>query len=292
MKRAASRGFTLIELLVVIAIIAILAAILFPVFAQAREKARQTTCISNAKQVGTAVLMYVQDYDETFPLAFGWVAGTGWLYTYMHTAPADWFQPGSHIRATASPVQWCNSIQPYMKNYGATACPSGPEMNLANAGFPQNYAAPAKPWANTSFTFNGLLHSYSAAGVAAPAGIPMVWEGMGKVKLKGGTIANPFLVCDDPNAPCVYKARSGGACQGPNGGTGGMFGPNGSMYIHSQGGVFLMADGHVKWRPLGRGTPTNGDVDPFTNYDSSGLPASYWWNGCHAWLFRPDFVAP
>src|SRR5438105_4652422 len=60
-------GFTLIELLVVIAIIAILAAILFPVFAQAREKARQTSCLSNNKQYALATLMYVQDYDETFP---------------------------------------------------------------------------------------------------------------------------------------------------------------------------------------------------------------------------------
>src|SRR5579871_3841275 len=65
--RHSNRGFTLIELLVVIAIIAILAAILFPVFAQAREKARSTTCLSNQKQLGLAVAMYVQDYDEHFP---------------------------------------------------------------------------------------------------------------------------------------------------------------------------------------------------------------------------------
>ena len=62
------RGFTLIELLVVIAIIAILAAILFPVFAQAREKARNAACLSNCKQLGTAVMLYVQDYDEVYPV--------------------------------------------------------------------------------------------------------------------------------------------------------------------------------------------------------------------------------
>jgi prepilin-type N-terminal cleavage/methylation domain-containing protein len=72
-----NQGFTLIELLVVIAIIAILAAILFPVFAQAREKARQISCLSNTKQIGLAVLMYAQDYDETYPIAWGLV-GAWW----------------------------------------------------------------------------------------------------------------------------------------------------------------------------------------------------------------------
>jgi prepilin-type N-terminal cleavage/methylation domain-containing protein len=72
-----SRGFTLIELLVVIAIIAILAAILFPVFAQAREKARQASCLSNTKQLGTASIMYTQDYDETLPPAAQTALGPG-----------------------------------------------------------------------------------------------------------------------------------------------------------------------------------------------------------------------
>ncbi|HEY3418665.1 MAG TPA: prepilin-type N-terminal cleavage/methylation domain-containing protein, partial [Armatimonadota bacterium] len=73
-------GFTLIELLVVIAIIAILAAILFPVFAKAREKARQTTCLNNAKQIGVSILMWVQDHDETFPTAATWVTDLASAY--------------------------------------------------------------------------------------------------------------------------------------------------------------------------------------------------------------------
>ena len=69
-KVTTKRGFTLIELLVVIAIIAILAAILFPVFAKAREKARQTTCLSNVKQITLGILQYAQDYDERFPMLY------------------------------------------------------------------------------------------------------------------------------------------------------------------------------------------------------------------------------
>src|SRR5438132_6104464 len=74
---AARPAFTLIELLVVIAIIAILAAILFPVFAQAREKARQATCLSNLKQIGLGVLMYAQDYDETMPIWCNYASRSG-----------------------------------------------------------------------------------------------------------------------------------------------------------------------------------------------------------------------
>jgi prepilin-type N-terminal cleavage/methylation domain-containing protein/prepilin-type processing-associated H-X9-DG protein len=83
--RNSKKGFTLIELLVVIAIIAILAAILFPVFAKAREKARQSSCASNCKQIGVGLLQYVQDYDEKFPTGNG-TSGAGWAgedYTYI-----------------------------------------------------------------------------------------------------------------------------------------------------------------------------------------------------------------
>src|SRR5438093_10145432 len=102
MKR--NRGFTLIELLVVIAIIAILAAILFPVFAQAREKARQAACLSNAKQIGLACRMYAQDYDEV-------------------NVPERLFGPGGQV------VSFRVNLFPYVKNKQVFVCPSAGDLN-------------------------------------------------------------------------------------------------------------------------------------------------------------------
>ena len=100
-RSRAFSGFTLIELLVVIAIIAILAAILFPVFAQAREQARKTTCLSNLRQMNTSVQMYTQDYDENLPLD-------------MTTDNITFFDT------------WQDLIEPYAKNYGIVICPDCP----------------------------------------------------------------------------------------------------------------------------------------------------------------------
>src|SRR5688572_6764549 len=106
------RGFTLIELLVVIAIIAILAAILFPVFAQAREKARQTACLSNLKQIGTGSMMYIQDYDERFhPHNYTTNGGNTQIF---------WFS------ARITGTTWDHTqglLHPYMKNVDIQDCP-------------------------------------------------------------------------------------------------------------------------------------------------------------------------
>ena len=110
-------AFTLIELLVAIAIIAILAAILFPVFAQAREKARQTACLSNLKQISTATLMYVQDFDETFPHRT-WNGGTGACFDPTPLGVTGVSNP------FCSSINWYSQIQPYLKNNGVYVCPS------------------------------------------------------------------------------------------------------------------------------------------------------------------------
>src|SRR5258706_4905820 len=108
--RAHQRGFTLIELLVVIAIIAILAAILFPVFAQARAKARQTSCLSNVKQLTLGMTMYAQDYDETFPTWAWWASSP--------------YSPGVvSYRKDHFESLWINAIYPYVKNGQIYSCP-------------------------------------------------------------------------------------------------------------------------------------------------------------------------
>ena len=114
MLRSTRQGFTLIELLVVIAIIAILAAILFPVFAQARESARSTSCLSNTKQIGLGQLMYSQDYDETI---------IPWEIVDRNAVPIDQQIAGV----------WTTLIQPYIKNTQVLFCPSFSDSNTAMA---------------------------------------------------------------------------------------------------------------------------------------------------------------
>ncbi|MEN6645339.1 MAG: DUF1559 domain-containing protein [Armatimonadia bacterium] len=117
------RGFTLIELLVVIAIIAILAAILFPVFAKAREKARQTSCLSNLRQLGTAVLSYAQDYDERFIRA--------------NNSPCTYLLPDGTV-STSTNMLWHYQLAPYTKNWQIFNCPSATD-NLSLTAYDASF---------------------------------------------------------------------------------------------------------------------------------------------------------
>lgn len=168
-------GFTLIELLVVIAIIAILAAILFPVFAQARAKGRQTQCISNEKQIGTALLSYVQDYDETMPI--------GGFNGPMNPC----VQVGTYEGRTVMDIYtWRLAVQPYMKSTQIESCPDyerpeepiwaggctgGTVTKDWQAGIKRSYAG-TNTWAHQGWEPRGL----KIAAIPRPASLLMVLE--------------------------------------------------------------------------------------------------------------------
>ncbi len=130
-----ARGFTLIELLVVIAIIAILAAILFPVFAQAREKARQSGCLSNVKQMALAALQYAQDYDETLPVAIGGLPDWSLFWTTVEL------------------------LHPYVNSTQITRCPSDPVGSVNLSSFPG--------LGRYSYVWNRAAFAYMVPGMPA-----------------------------------------------------------------------------------------------------------------------------
>ncbi len=237
------RGFTLIELLVVIAIIAILAAILFPVFARAREKARQASCQSNLKQLALATLMYVQDYDEKFPLWNRFEDPAQWplappAAVFPYVKNVQLYQcPSADPCFCQSPPYWPNPVPAeWGDEWGAYAA--------TWAGAPQRYAFPG-PHAR-GYAWNRRIHSaffvgrrgMSLARVTKPAETILLGDAM---HMFGGRGAYVFanLCCD---------SRIGwrdGSLDGIDASTGDPTPSWGSR--HNEGSNLAFADGHVKW---------------------------------------------
>jgi len=221
MRRSAI-AFTLIELLVVIAIIAILAAVLLPVFAQARESARKTQCMSNLRQMGLAIQMYLQDADETMPIVKS-IPSDPDGSTMVNVIVNGMMVFPTQERFVSLP----NVIDPYVKNRGIFLCPS------AVAGCPgRTFGVPTQPgsrgqwkltyWcfgydfpANTGFSFppgspayaaNCMMDGRSYAAITTPADQPIIIDQ--RIELPGGR----------------------------------------AHFAHRGGSPHAFADGHVKWR--------------------------------------------
>jgi prepilin-type N-terminal cleavage/methylation domain-containing protein/prepilin-type processing-associated H-X9-DG protein len=270
MKGLARRGFTLIELLVVIAIIAILAAILFPVFAQAREAARKASCQSNLKQVGSAFMMYIQDYDEVYPQPLGSnYRAYGQFAIFPPTAD------GTANPSAARQAMWANALQPYIKNAQVLQCPSAAPWSLFAGNF--------NPALNINYVYNRLLSWRSIASVPAPASIYLVYEGWGNQGVKaaaGGGFTEVSDTAFGPDRPYSF----GMGCAMYVGFSGQPF-PKYNQ-IHSGNLNALFADGHVKAvKPVG-----DYRTSPFARLNADGSLASYWncGGGCPC-LWIPEF---
>jgi prepilin-type N-terminal cleavage/methylation domain-containing protein/prepilin-type processing-associated H-X9-DG protein len=219
-------AFTLIELLVVIAVIAVIAAILFPVFAQAREKSRMSACVSNMRQLGTALMLYVQDYDETYP--------------YIR------------FRCTGSDcLVWKNVVRPYLKSLEVLACPSNP-FGRTTPGLASTQ--PSKPGTNAegwrsepkqrmpiSYAMNACTITYAVADGS------WVWRSPPLREAQVTRAAETILIAENqafpyPDVHVLWllggRNAAGNLCPG--------------LFAHTTGkmGNFIFHDGHVqskKW---------------------------------------------
>ena len=317
------QGFTLIELLVVIAIIAILAAILFPVFAQAKEAAKKTAGLSQLKQVGTAVQIYLADSDDLMPLgavrspisyAGGSTTSYGYTYDAMNPFPTSVYTYDSSAidqdRFNAASSFASNAILPYVKNTemfkdgGTTTDRPLARFNLTpNANRAAGGATLPRNAPRVSYTYNGLLTGYGTSAIASVANVPVYWHGMGKRNMYGHAYASPNIICDFVNQPCQYVPPKAG-CSINNNGETSFHSTNtfrGGWNVFSGGLVFAYADSHAKFKKLSLGSlidkasqttaltsPLN---DPFVGYHANSLANGRWYDqhGCHSYMFRPDF---
>ncbi len=270
MKSRVPRAFTLIELLVVIAVIAILAAILFPVFATARERARQINCLANGKQLGDAFLMYAQDYDETFPLR---TPAPGYEQTWF-TQPPD-ARSGSALSMALRSCYWIASTSAYTKSYPLWHCSSAADVDFLHV----NDYRKINYW---SYHFNSLLGAYPQSGIVNAVEVPLIWEGYGKAASEVFSINNPYDADNGRSRPwpAVYQdPNSNGACNSRFG----MWTFGYDFRVHIKGSNFVFADGHAKYLDLVGGYVNH----PFASISSDGTQFNYWYDGCSPWFFHP-----
>jgi prepilin-type N-terminal cleavage/methylation domain-containing protein len=290
------RAFTLIELLVVIAIIAILAAILFPVFAQAKEAAKATADLSNVKQIGIATAIYEGDTDDTMTLGWGDNSANGQHgYNYNKYVPFDWSaSPTPPERRAYSETFFMNSMQPYVKNFDMLVAPAVTKYEY-QAG---TAIAAGKVKRATTYAYNGLLHGYSATAIADPAKLPLITGANGAAQTLGWGFANPALTCATNGGTCTYQPYKAGCTATDNGSTSAMYVTQGtaptytSYWFFKKGQNWAFNDSHAKFRRVGatlKPADTDWRTDPWTQYDTTGRAGYYWYDGCHPWLFRPDY---
>lgn len=338
MKALRHCGLTATEVLVSSLITLVLAAILIPLARNVQND--RTTCVENLKYVAQGMAIYSADSGSKYPLMESIDTANGtWRYpipadgSKLIEFPHDWRLSQSQTRWAENQATWANTVLAYAPDRTKYACPSGPEklrtMGPADGGgvIPDyNNPNPDDLPINISYNFNGLLNSFAQSGVVSPSTLPLLWEGNGKIQIKGIAMANPIIRCVRVSDPCNYIPYSGsGNCPITMSGAPSdvMHNsrpsrqyPGGPYWVHSRtiysldpsglsrevtvsGMNWAYCDLHVNFRRMGAvfksydddSDPqpyTDAKVDPFTGYGPTGTAGFGWTDGCWSYLFRPD----
>ena len=221
-------AFTLVELLIVIAVVALLAALLFPVFSRVRENARATSCLSNMRQLGSALTLYTQDFDETFPMS-RFPDASHPLSGCTSSNPA--YQPEDKLQGSS--YNWRRAIIPYVKNLAVFACPSNAYAwrqggDESNPAYPPASALPASYAFNGSFFHEAVPACWYGESLVRPRSLPEITAPADLILLLESRWEHPDL------GGWFLPRRSPGG------------GQEGAYTSHNQACNWAFADGHVK----------------------------------------------
>ena len=222
-----SKGFTIVELLVVIAVIGILAAILFPVFARARENARRASCQSNLKQIGLGLAQYTQDYDETLPTMSATAQGT-----VSYNSSNNWTAPAAETtRYATSPYQnWIQSIHPYVKSWQLYKCVAATQNAYTPLGYP---CYESQGDSDSSYRYNGVMLQRRLSAIQQPSTLIHILE---STFASGTAWIRPSVSTTVSSLPLTTSATFIRWLE--------------PFPLHFDGVNLLFADGHVKWRRI------------------------------------------
>jgi len=251
-KALKHKAFTLIELLVVIAIIAILAAILFPVFAQAKAAAKKSVCLSNLKQLGLASIMYTNDYDDALP----YTGDNGGFWAWYPSeqcnggsavCPLGFMDPGAF-------QNWGRELYPYVKNLGIYICPSVQKITGVPYGFTNMAGA-----GNTNYDLNGAVVGATTTSMSSPA-TTIVLQSSDGVTIDAYMQPTIFNVTSSNNGTLVTVSGAP-LCNGID--------INWMGEAHGKGDNYSYSDGHAKYQVTFKNFGISSDVYDWQNNGST-----------------------
>lgn len=256
-----------------------------PVFSQDQGAARYDGIVV-LQSIGMATLMYSNDWDDVAPLCVRKTRTGNWRPSSFVRVPHDW----QATDAATHQVVFPNSVFPYQDRNTPSRLAT-PMVSNVNQ-WSSTATNPDKPMEDVSFVMNGLLNEYPLSAIFEPAYLPIIWSGVGATRVVGYSLANPYLDCQSNLPHCIFDPQAspytGGAAWSWPDGIRGTINERGATFFNSGGGAR-----YEQYGPYGASDPIMSVHQPFSRYNSAGVPTDMWFMqiGNHARypsFFRPD----